>query len=482
MLERVLLSVLLAGLIWCGGNGKAAEPLSKAEARAALRRAVEFFRTQVSTSGGYLWCYSEDLSRREGEGKASPTTVWVQPPGTPTVGGAYLTAHELTRDEVYLQAARETALALVQGQLRSGGWDYRIDFDPQKRSGYAYRTEAANEKGRNISTLDDDTTQAALRFLMRVDRVLQFQDAKIHEAAQYALDALLKVQYPNGAWPQRFSAPPDPARYPVLKASYPESWSRTFPGKSYSDYYTFNDNTLADTITTLLEAAEIYQDARYRTAAEKAGEFILLAQMPDPQPAWAQQYDARMQPAWARKFEPPSITGGETQGVLQILMRLYRETGQREYLEPIPRALDYIQQSELPGRRLARFYELQTNRPLYFTKQYELTYDDGDLPTHYSFQSHSWVDAVRAQYQRLAAAPPELRKPRPLKHAVRAPRLTASLAAEAQAIVAALDERGAWVEAGRLRYHGEDDPTRRIVSSSTFAQRLQKLAQFVAAE
>ena len=43
-------------------------------------------------------------------------------------------------------------------------------------------------------------------------------------------------------------------------------------------------------------------------AAERAGGFSLLAQMPEPQPAWAQQYDARMQPAWARKFEPPAIS------------------------------------------------------------------------------------------------------------------------------------------------------------------------------
>ena len=381
-----------------------------------------------------------------------------------------------------LAGGAETALALVQGQLRSGGWDYSIEFDPQLRSRYAYRVGPANEKGRNTSTLDDDTTQAALRFLMRVDRTLLFQEKEIHEAAQYALDTLLKVQYPNGAWPQRFSAPPDPARHPVRKASYPESWSRTYPGKNYSDYYTFNDNTIADTVTTLLEAAEVYQDARYRAAAEKAGDFILLAQMPDPQPAWAQQYDAEMHPAWARKFEPPAVTGGETQGVLQILMHLYRETGQRKYLEPIPRALDYLKQSELAGGRLARFYELQTNRPLYFTSQYELTYSDDDMPTHYSFQSQSWVDPVRAQYDRLAKTPPEPRKPSPPKRTERAPRMAASLAAEARAIVAALDERGAWVEDGRLHYHGENDPARRIISCTTFVHHVHKLAQFVAAE
>ncbi len=93
-----------------------------------------------------------------------------------------------------------------------------------------------------------------------------------------------------------------------------------------------------------------------------------------------------MQPAWARKFEPPSVTGGESQGVMRILLRLYAETGDKKYLEPIPRALDYLRRSRLSDGRLARFYELKTNKPLYFTKQYELTYSDADMPTHYGFQ------------------------------------------------------------------------------------------------
>ena len=56
------------------------------QAADALGRACRFFRNEISVQGGYLWRYSDDLSRREGEGKASVSTAWVQPPGTPTVG------------------------------------------------------------------------------------------------------------------------------------------------------------------------------------------------------------------------------------------------------------------------------------------------------------------------------------------------------------------------------------------------------------
>src|SRR5688572_5231579 len=72
----------------------AAESLEK-EARAALERATTFFQS-ISTRGGYLWRYSEDLKERAGETKATDTQIWVQPPGTPSVGMAFLRAYERT--------------------------------------------------------------------------------------------------------------------------------------------------------------------------------------------------------------------------------------------------------------------------------------------------------------------------------------------------------------------------------------------------
>ena len=60
------------------------------------------------------------------------------------------------------------------------------------------------------------------------------EDRAIHEAAEYALAHLVAAQYPNGAWPQRFDRPPDPAKFPVKPASYPETWPREFPKAEYS--------------------------------------------------------------------------------------------------------------------------------------------------------------------------------------------------------------------------------------------------------
>jgi hypothetical protein len=313
---------------------------------------------------------------------------------------------------------------------------------------------------------------------MRVDQALRFEDEAVHEAVEFALAGLLGAQYPNGAWPQRYDAFPDPAQFPVKPASYPASWPRAWPGANYLGFYTFNDNTIADVIDTLFEASRLYAKSEYQAAAERAGDFILLAQMPEPQPAWAQQYDLDMHPAWARKFEPPAVTGGESQGVLRTLLDLYRATGKKKYLEPIPRAIAWFRRSALADGRLARFYELRTNTPLYFTKDYQLTYSDADMPTHYGFQVGSRVERIAREYERLRATPwvP------PSGPAERdRPRLTDRLAAEARTVIEALDPRGAWVSEGRLRYHGDDDPTRRMIDTRTFIENVQTLARYVEA-
>jgi hypothetical protein len=514
------------GVVHAGGKDDAA---LRADAANGLDRSIQFFRKQVATEGGYLWRYSADLNQREGEGKATATQVWVQPPGTPAVGMALLKAYEATGDKEHLAAAVETARCLVRGQLRSGGWDYSIEFDPKRRRLWNYRADGKNPKGKNVSTLDDNTTQAALRFLMRVDVALGHKDREIHDAALYGLNALLHAQYPNGAWPQRFEAPPEPGKFPVKQASYPDAWPKKWPGADYRGYYTFNDNSIADVIDTLFEASRLYAPlaplgrgvggegqydpktgatvndskesvaagrpltpgpspqegegsqalaARCRAAAAKAGDFMLLAQMPEPQPGWAQQYDLNMQPAWARKFEPPAITGGESQGVMLTLLKIYRATGDKKYLEPLPRALAYYRRSVLSDGRLARFYELKTNKPLHFTKKYELTYDDSDVPTHYGFKVGSRLDAIAKEYERLRQLGPA-----DLKHPAQAsaPKATDALRNQVSAVLAALDERGAWVTPGKMRSQGADAATEKVIESQTFIRNLGVLSDYLAA-
>ena len=235
-------------------------------------------------------------------------------------------------------------------------------------------------------------------------------------------------------------------------ASYPDEWSREYQGhQNYWYRYTLNDDLMPDLLGVLTLAIDIYGDDQYERAMRKAGDFLILAQMPEPQPAWAQQYNWDMQPIWARKFEPASITGGESQGAIRTLMEVYRRTGDRKYLKPIPRALAYLRRSQLPDGRLARFYELKTNRPLYFTRDYTLTHDDSDMPTHYGFKVSSRIDRLEREYEALAKLPADKVKPTPRE---------AGRPGDSQVrrVIAALDDRGAWVTQDKLRFQPYEGP------------------------
>ena len=534
--------IIALGLIAEQANAQ----VTRAQAESALRKAAEFYLNKVSTRGGYHYYYAEDLSYGRSEHSEGPTQIEVQREATPIVGMAYLRAYEATGDRFYLEAARAAAYALVLGQHCSGGWDYIIEFDPEKRKQYPYRVDnncGVANPGRYYTTLDDNVTQGALRLLMRVDHELKFEDKKIHEAALFALDQLIKVQYPNGAWPQRYYQFADPAKFPVKSASYPESWSRTWPGPDYRFLYTFNDNTISDLIDMFLEASRIYGEERYRKVAEKGGGFILMAQMPEPQPAWAQQYDIDMHPAWARNFEPPSVTGGESQGIIRILLVLNAETGEKKYLAAARRALDYLQRSVLPpvenpseARRrfrpgepvLARFYELKTNRPLYITKGtrvsvldrgatlvggYQLSYTDESVITHYGvLTSGAGLSEIEADYKRVSAADPATIR-RPVKlHGLSPWEHRDPPQLDVRQIIAGMDARGAWIQHGSIGkadrvvsvfaardmvvtigdrvlplkenetlqvFQGTERPRESIIRSETFARNVEALCIFL---
>ena len=201
--------------------------------------------------------------------------------------------------------------------------------------------------------------------------------------------------------------------------------------------------------------------------------------MPDPQPAWAQQYDLQMHPAWARKFEPPAITGGESQAVIETLLYVYQATGRQRYLDAVPRALEYLRRSQLPDGRLARFYELQTNRPLYCTKDYVLTYSDRDTPTHYVFKVTNRLDSLEKAYRQMQALPASELGPKPYQQPKSSGHPSRS---QVQQVIDSLDEQGRWVENGRLRYQDPPRGTEPIFECRTFLSNCRILSSFLAAE
>jgi len=470
----------------------AAEAPLPQQAAATMQKATAFMRS-ISTEGGYLWRYSSDLSERAGENTATPTQVWVQPPGTPAVGGAFLTAYEATGEIVYLDAAKAAADALATGQLESGGWDYLIDFDP-KRSPTWYRrsdvgriSAAEAAKRRNLTTFDDDTTQSALRFLLAVADASKGadepRDRRIREALDYGLAKLLEAQRPNGGWPQRWDGKRvDTAEYPVRPARYPADYPREYPKLNYNGYYTLNDNTHRDCVMTLLEAAKRLGRPEFRAAALRGGEFLLLAQMPEPQPAWAQQYNAQLEPAWARAFEPPSVCSGESVGAMRLLVELYLETGDEKYLEPLPRAIAWFKRSEVAPGIWARMYELRTNTPVFGDRDGKIKYRLEDLSperqTGYSWRGAYGVAGAISAYETLKRDGREKvltnRRSAAAKAATaegKAARVR-SLEPRVRAVIADLDSQGRWLVDNR------GTPT---IRTDAFIRNIETLSEYLAA-
>lgn len=409
-------------------------------AREALERATRFLQS-ISTAGGYVGIYSLDLTERFGEAryeKASPTQIWVQPPGTPTVGGMFLRAYHATGDERYLTAARDAGMALAWGQRTHGGWDHRVDV--------AHLTPGATkvERKEGHCAFDDDITQSAISFLMQLDDTLD--EPWLTESIELALDFMIEAQFPNGAWPQW---------YPLRGG--------------YHDYYTYNDNAINDCIAVMFEAYDRYHEPAYLACARRGADFIIASQLPAPQAGWAQQYSHDMKPAWARAFEPPGVCSAATSRNIRTLVDAYVRTGDEKYLGPIPAAIDWLMRSRLPADAIspdevrqnadggtgiwARLYEVGTNRPVYGDREnpQKMIYDVRDVSERelksYGWQGTFGVPGAIENYER-ATQPGGVEAQRRRKEPASAEarrRRAESLEPRVRRVISQLDDQGRWV-------------------------------------
>jgi hypothetical protein len=265
---------------------------------------------------------------------------------------------------------------------------------------------------RNATTFDDDNTQSALRFLLAfVSTATNRPSAevkRIRESLDYGLAKMVEAQYPNGAWPQRYDgAPHDPQKFPVRPARVPKAWPRTWPKSDYGGFYTLNDRAQQDCIRTMLEAWKHLGDKKYLDSAKKGGDFLILARLPEPQPAWAQQYNFNMEPAWARAFEPPAVCSAESADAMRMLVDLCLETGEQKFLEPIPAFVAWLKRSQIGTDRWARYYELETNKPIYGDRDGKIHYTLSEISAErqrgYAWEGSFGIPETIARYEAVRA-------------------------------------------------------------------------------
>ncbi len=171
--------------------------------RATMKTATEFMVDKVSTDGGYVWSYLPDFSRRWGELEAKPSMIWVQPPGTATMGHLFMDAWHATGDELYYRAAAAATDALLRGEKPNGGWNYFIDFDGPESTAEWYATTGKNawrmeefQHDWDNATFDDVGTGETMQLILRMAEANR--DPRYLEAARRSVDFVLDSQYGNG--------------------------------------------------------------------------------------------------------------------------------------------------------------------------------------------------------------------------------------------------------------------------------------------
>src|SRR5687768_5813166 len=276
--------------------------------------------------------------------------------------------------------ARAIAESVIQYQAPDGGWPKNTDLSTPPP---APRSNAGLSADVSASTIDNNGTTMPMQFLALVAHATG--ETRYRAAFTRGFDYLLAAQYPNGGWPQFF-----PLR------------------QGYYTRITFNDNAMVNVLTVLRDGATgkapyVFVDEPRRTKARAAVsrgiDIILKTQVKQngTLTAWCAQHDEKtLAPAWARAYEPPSLSGSESVGIVRFLMEI--EKPSPEVAAAIEGAVAWLKSVAIPGLRYetftgadgqrdrrvvadpsagplwARFYEIGTNRPIFLGRDSVVRY------------------------------------------------------------------------------------------------------------
>src|SRR5262245_43333475 len=412
-------------------------------ALAALKQAAAYMDDVVSHRGGYVWSYAPDFSQRFGEMEAYFTMCWMQPPGTASVGHLYLDAYHATGDQLFLKAARHTALAVKQAQRPEGGWNYIHDFAGEGSLKRWYNTIGRNgwrlEEFQHFyknSTFDDATTAVAAQLMLRM--YLETGEEIWHHSVNKVIDLIRDSQFgpelgiADGGWPQRFphsrdsiSSMPMPKPFQLPTGS----WAGMEDG-DYTLHVTFNDDVMGENIKFLTMCVMSLGKTELVDNVVRAMECMRRLQQPAPQAGWGLQHLSQPMngrpagaPAGARTYEPRSLTTHTTNTNINQMFHYFELTGERKYLERVPEAIAWLRTCPLPpdaaqrnpllggGRTHPTFIQLDTNDAIYVHRYgsnihngaYYFNKDLLSTLSHYSAGRQIDIPGLEARYSELAS-------------------------------------------------------------------------------
>jgi PelA/Pel-15E family pectate lyase len=273
-------------------------------------------------------------------------------------------------------------------QKDNGGWAKNYDILAILTRGQ--KDSLVKDKPNLNTTFDNGTTYTHVACLAKIYEFTKVK--KYSEAALSGLNFILSAQYDNGGWPQYF---------PLQK--------------NYSRRITYNDDVFTGIMKLLKEVMGnkppykfISNDTRNKaeSAFNKGIECLLNTQINDfgEVTAWCQQHDeVTLQPVWARAYEPPSICNAESAGLVMLLMDLDHPSGR--VIDAVQNTVNWFKESEIKGIKVkamaatpdtsqytisktdrvvvedatappiwARYYELQTHRPLFCNRDRKVVY------------------------------------------------------------------------------------------------------------
>ncbi|RZL14331.1 MAG: pectate lyase [Hymenobacter sp.] len=271
-----------------------------------------------------------------------------------------------------------TAEKMLAFQRSIGGWpkavnDVKVDY--RRPMSEADLKAARRDAGREDATIDNNATTREITYLVTAFKTTQ--NPAYRQAAENGIRYLLKMQQPSGGFPQY----------------YPES-------NLYRAQITYNDNAMIKALTVLKAVAQKKEDfalvdpalvPQAQKAVDKGVQCILKTQYVQhgKLTVWCAQHDrVTLLPCKARAFELASLSGDESVGITEFLLSLDQPSP--EVRRAITAAVAWFQASKIenmtvaditdpqepkgrdrvmvpqPGSTLwARFYDLDTNQPIY---------------------------------------------------------------------------------------------------------------------
>lgn len=228
---------------------------------------------------------------------------------------------------------------------------------------------------RNDATIDNKATSKEIRYLVKAYKINP--DPRYLAAVQKGIDYLLVAQYENGGWSQY----------------YPDH-------SSYRGEITYNDNAMINVMNILQDIVEGKNDFDQLNAAYKAKALIAVQKgiscilktqvlVNGKLTVWCAQYDEKtLKPAKARAFELISLSGMESVGITEFLMRIKKPS--EEIKKAVNNAIAWFEKSKITDSEFvyvedpqnpkekdrvliakqgsviwARFYDIDTNEPFF---------------------------------------------------------------------------------------------------------------------